>query len=128
MVATTVFTSQSVLELMSTPDRVGTRLGLLKFRDGAPSEETAATLYDTLDFLRGVEVFPNAFQGVSTFAIWQGFLNAGVADNSAAIFSELMDPQSVFLTANADTTLRHYSPLQPFFDKTWRPSEIEAVS
>jgi len=23
---------------------------------------------------------------------------------------------------------RLYSPLQPFFDKTWRPSEIELVS
>jgi len=26
------------------------------------------------------------------------------------------------------TILRHYNPLQPFFDKSWRPSEIEAVS
>jgi hypothetical protein len=25
------------------------------------------------------------------------------------------------------TILRLYNPLQPFFDKTWRPSEIEAV-
>jgi hypothetical protein len=25
------------------------------------------------------------------------------------------------------TVLRLYSPLQPFFDKTWRPGEIEAV-
>lgn len=25
------------------------------------------------------------------------------------------------------TILRLYSPLQPFFDKTWRPSEIELV-
>jgi hypothetical protein len=24
--------------------------------------------------------------------------------------------------------LRFYSPLQPFFDKTWRPGEIELVS
>jgi len=23
--------------------------------------------------------------------------------------------------------LRLYSPLEPFFDKSWRPSEIEAV-
>jgi hypothetical protein len=25
------------------------------------------------------------------------------------------------------TILRLYNPLQPFFDKTWRPSEIEVV-
>ena len=24
-----------------------------------------------------------------------------------------------------NTLLRFYSPLEPFFDKTWRPSEIE---
>ena len=26
------------------------------------------------------------------------------------------------------TILRLYSPLQPFFEKTWRPGEIEAIS
>ncbi|MGA7374288.1 MAG: DUF1214 domain-containing protein [Methyloceanibacter sp.] len=26
------------------------------------------------------------------------------------------------------TILRLYSPLEPFFDKSWRPSEIEEVS
>ena len=26
-----------------------------------------------------------------------------------------------------NTLLRLYSPLEPFFDKTWRPSEIELV-
>ena len=25
------------------------------------------------------------------------------------------------------TIIRFYSPLQPFFDKSWRPSEIELV-
>jgi hypothetical protein len=25
------------------------------------------------------------------------------------------------------TILRLYNPLQPFFDKTWRPSEIEPI-
>jgi len=26
-----------------------------------------------------------------------------------------------------NTLLRLYSPLQPFFDKTWRPTEIEKI-
>ena len=97
------FTPQAVLESSSTPDQVKTRFGLLEFRDGAPSIDTAETLYDNLDFLHGVNVFLNAFQGASTYAIRQGFLSVGVEDNSVLIFSELMDSQSLFLTANADT-------------------------
>ena len=34
------------LHAISTPDRVESRLGTLEFDDGAPSEETAALLYD----------------------------------------------------------------------------------
>ena len=38
-----------------TPDTVETRLGTLEFRDGVPSDETVAKVYDQLDFSRGVE-------------------------------------------------------------------------
>ena len=43
--------SKETLASISTPDQVETRLGTLKFDDGAPSEETAALLYDNLDFM-----------------------------------------------------------------------------
>ena len=87
-------------------------------------------------------------QGVNAEAIRQGFADIGVKDNELLIFSSLMDAKSLFLTANADTVyfvggldlskgpmpgkgwftiLRLYSPLEPFFDKSWRPSEIELV-
>ena len=82
---------------------MNTRFGLLEFRDGAPSITTVETLYENLDFLHGVNVFVNAFQGASTYALRQGFRSVGVEDNSVLIFSELMDSQSLFLTANADT-------------------------
>jgi hypothetical protein len=36
-------------------------------------------------------------------AIFKGVEDAGVPDNTALIFSELMDAKSLFLTANADT-------------------------
>jgi len=42
---------------ITTPDTVRSRLGTLEFRDGAPSEETAALVYDNLDFLHGVQAF-----------------------------------------------------------------------
>jgi hypothetical protein len=40
---------------------------------------------------------------VSTYAAREGFRNAGIADGDVAMFSELMDSASLFLTANADT-------------------------
>ena len=36
-------------------------------------------------------------------SIIKGFKDAGVPDNTALIWSELMDAKSLFLTANADT-------------------------
>ena len=91
------------LASISTPDRVESRLGTLEFDDGAPSEATAAKLYDNLDFLHGVEAFIGAFPGASLEAMRQGFQSIGVEDNSVLLFSELMDSASLFLTANCDT-------------------------
>jgi hypothetical protein len=88
---------------ITTPDTVESRLGTLEFDDGAPSEETAALLYDHLDFLHGVEAYLGAIPGVSLTALRRGFLAAGVEDNSFTLFSELMDSASLFLTANTDT-------------------------
>ena len=77
---------------ITTPDKLQTRLGTLEFKDGAPSKETVEK-----------EAFGNAFQGASTSALWKGFNDAGIPNNTVLIFSELMDSKSLFLTANADT-------------------------
>src|SRR5262249_16620402 len=39
---------------ITTPPEVATRIGTLEFFDGIPTEATARTLFDHLDFLRGV--------------------------------------------------------------------------
>ena len=96
-------TTTDVPTSITTPDTVQTSIGTLEFRDGAPSADTAARLYDNLDFMRGVEAFLSTFQGASTVAIRQGFLDVGVEDNQVLIFPELMDSASLFLTANSDT-------------------------
>ena len=88
---------------ITTASRVEAGIGALEFTDGYPKGETAAKLRDHLDYLHGVEAFMNSIQGVSTYAIRQGFLDAGVMDGDVLIFSELMDSRSLFLTANADT-------------------------
>ena len=88
---------------ITTPDTIESRLGTLEFDDGAPSEETAALLYDNLDFQHAVQAFLGAIPGVSLTAMRRGFLSAGVEDNSFTLFSELMDSASLFLTGNCDT-------------------------
>jgi hypothetical protein len=86
-----------------TPDKVETRIGTLEFKDGAPSVETARKVYDTLDFTRALNAYNNSFRGASAYAIMKGFQDSGVENNSVLIFSDLMDANSLFLTANADT-------------------------
>ena len=88
---------------ITTPDKVESSIGTLEYKDGAPSKETVAKAYDYLDLMHGVEAFVNAYQGASVAAIFKGMEDAGVPNNTALIFSELMDAKSLFLTANADT-------------------------
>jgi hypothetical protein len=88
---------------ISTPDKIESRLGVLEFKDGAPSAETVTKIYDNLDFTHAFEAFVNTMRGVSVDAIHKGFLSIGVKDNEVLIFSELADAKSLFLTLNADT-------------------------
>ncbi len=95
--------SDETVRSISTPDTVESRLGTLEFNDGAPSEATAALLYDHLDFIHGVQAFIGAYPGASVVAIRRGFHSIGAEDNTMVAFSELMDSASLFLTANCDT-------------------------
>jgi hypothetical protein len=98
-----VTVSTDTLRSISTPERLATRLGTLEFVDGVPTRETVETVYDHLDFVHGLNVFIDGYAGASTYAALKGFHEAGAADNSVLIFSGLMDSESLFLTANADT-------------------------
>lgn len=95
--------SEVIPNSLITPDSQETRLGSLKFIDGVPDLETTQEVKDALDLIRGVDVFMNSFRGASAYAIRQGFLDIGAEDNTVVIFSKLMDANSLFLTANADT-------------------------
>ena len=86
-----------------TPDKVQTSIGMLEFKDGAPTVATAEKIRDTLDFTRALNVYNNSFRGASAYAIGKGFQSIGAEDNTIVIFQELMDAKSLFLTANADT-------------------------
>ena len=87
-----------------TPDRVETRIGTLEFFDGLPSAVTVDKVYENLDFTRGVEVFLNGIPAASMEALRRGSEELGVIkSNQVALFSRLMDSNSLFLTPNTET-------------------------
>jgi hypothetical protein len=95
--------SQNTLESLSTPDKVETSIGRLEFKDGAPSAETAEKVYHALTFTRALNVYNNSFRGASALAIKKGLQSIGLQSGDVGITSELLDANSLFLTANADT-------------------------
>jgi len=93
-----------VSENILTPDEVQTRLGTLRFKDGAPDEATAKTVYDNLDFMRGVQAFLDGMPAASIYAMCNGLKEgAGLDDQTFDIFETLMGARSVFLTPNSAT-------------------------
>ena len=89
---------------ITTPDTVETRIGTLRFDDGAPDVATVEKAYDQLDFGRGVDAFLRGMSATSVHALCEGFEEAGIELNRGiGITDDLMDAQSLFLTANTTT-------------------------
>ncbi|MET4049567.1 MULTISPECIES: DUF1254 domain-containing protein [unclassified Rhodococcus (in: high G+C Gram-positive bacteria)] len=93
-----------VPDQIMTPDSVETRLGTLEFADGFPSDETAAKVFDHLDFSRAVEVFLQCIPAASMEGLRRGLNEVGcVAANKVALADQLLDSNPLFLTGNTDT-------------------------
>lgn len=91
-------------ESVTTPDKLHTDLlGDLDFFDGMPSKETVKKAYDFLDLSRGSEAFLNGIPAASVYGVLEGIKEAGVNPGDLAIFEELMDARSLYLTANSTT-------------------------
>ena len=87
---------------IQTPDTVQTRIGTLKFIDGAPDPETVQKVYDQLDFGRGIEAFLQGIPATSVYAACEGIDKAGAKRNHGfGITEDLMDARSLFLTPNS---------------------------
>jgi hypothetical protein len=95
--------SQETLDSLSAPEKIETGIGTLEFEDGVPTADTAGKVYDALDFTRALNVYNNSFRGASALALVNGFESIGAKPGDVVIFSELMNSNSLFLTANADT-------------------------
>ncbi len=93
-----------VPESITTPADIVTRLGTIEFFDGIPTKTTATQLYDHLDYVRGFETFMNGMPAASLEAMRRGHESVGIEKfNQVAIFDDLMDSNSLFLTGNCDT-------------------------
>ena len=92
----------TIPESILTPDSVETRLGTLKFFDGFPDEETVRTVYDNLDFQRGVQAFLAALPAATLYAERAGFRTFGPDNRTVLITESLIDARSLFTVANAE--------------------------
>ena len=92
-----------VVESLGAPASISTTLGQLEFKDGVPTAATAEKVYDVLTFSHALSAYNNSFRGASALAIVKGFEGIGAKPGDVVIFSKLMDANSLFLTANADT-------------------------
>ena len=91
-------------ESIIMPDKIKTRIGTLEFFDGFPTEATVKKAYDFLDFQRGVDVFLDEMRAASMVALRNGHRELGITEsNQVAIFENLMDSKSLWLTANSET-------------------------
>jgi len=96
--------SKEVLDSISTPIRVETSIGTLKFLDGAPYPETAEKVYDYLDTMRGVDAFLKGMPGASLQGLIKGAHSQGAVEcHQVLFFDKLMDSQSLYLTGNTST-------------------------
>ena len=92
------------LAAISTPNSVETSIGTLRFIDGAPLPETADTVYDYLDRMRGVDSFLKGMPAASLLMLMKGIESIGAdAAHKVVIFDKLMDAKSLYLTANPST-------------------------
>ena len=96
--------SPAELDAISIPDTVETAIGKLEFFDGVPTDATIASVYDNLDRMRGTSVFLDNIGAVSMYSVRKGLADAGAKGaNRIAIFEQLLDSQTLVVTANTST-------------------------
>jgi hypothetical protein len=96
--------SAETLKSISIADKVDTPIGPLTFFDGAPTGNTVNTIYDNLDRTRGLAVYLDNVGAVSIYSVLAGLAAQGAdKPNKIALFGELLDSQTLVVTANTST-------------------------
>jgi hypothetical protein len=76
---------------MSSPNSLGTHLGMLKFTDGFPDDPTVEKVYENLDFQCGVQAFLSAMSAASLAAMRKGILEFEPTNQTVILWKSLMD-------------------------------------
>ncbi len=86
---------------ITTPDKVKTSIGTLKYFDGVPDKKTVDTVYDYVDRARAVDVFTNMIPAVSMYHLRQGMRDIGLTrSNQIVIAEDMPDSKPLVLTWN----------------------------
>ena len=86
---------------ITTPAKVETSIGTLKFFDGIPIGDTKDVVYDYMDRARAVQVYVDMIPAVSTYSLLQGNLDMGAtASNQILSWEQLGDSKALVLTYN----------------------------
>ncbi len=89
---------------ITTPGSLDTRYtGKLEFIDGFPTKETVEKTYDFLDTARAMMVYTNTIGIGSMQAMLEGQKKAGIGPYEIAVFENLLDARSLWLTPNTTT-------------------------
>ena len=108
---------------LSAADTIASPFGDLRYFDGVPLPQTAATAYDALDLIRGIEVFLNAVPGASLVAFRKGLRSAGVVSaRQVGITEPRATSKALYLTPNTETTYG----VTMLDLSAWGPTIIEA--
>ena len=88
---------------ITTPDKVETRIGTLKFFDGFPDKATVEKVYDNLDFQRGLQAYLLLCPPFRLRVFAKALLGSAPPTRPSLISEQLLDAKSLFLTANTTT-------------------------
>ena len=90
-------------EIMTPPVVSTELLGDLKFIDGCPTPDTADTLFKHLDYIHAVQAFLVGVPAASMVAMRHGMEEVRATDGYIAIFQDLMNSNTLFLTPNTES-------------------------
>lgn len=85
-------------------EMVRTRFGNFEFKNGYPTHPAADALFDQLEFNRPVEVYLTQMPAVAIIESRRGIRDFGAKrSNQVVIWEQLMDAETLVLTANTET-------------------------
>ena len=86
---------------ITTPDKVETSIGSLKFFDGVPDKQTVDAVYGYMDTARAADAFVKLVPAVSMYHLRQGMRDMGLTrSNQIVIAEQLGDSKPLILTWN----------------------------